>query len=78
MRWDRIEQGWKHITHRVCARWDLLSEAEVRAMNGRREALAQAIIKHYKLPADQVEWQISTWQNSYSDYWLYEEHTSTA
>ena len=36
-------------------------------------ALSQAISEHYHLPNDKAEWQISTWQNAYSDRWLYEE-----
>ncbi len=73
MRWDRIEEGWNHLTQHVCSRWGLLSEPEVLAMDGHREALSQAISEHYHLPNDKAEWQISTWQNAYSDRWLYEE-----
>jgi uncharacterized protein YjbJ (UPF0337 family) len=73
MRWDRIEQGWHQLTHHVCSRWGLLSEPEVQAMNGNREVLASVISQRYGLPSDQAEWQISTWQNAYSDRWLYEE-----
>jgi hypothetical protein len=42
-------------------------------MNGNREVLASVISQRYGLPSDQAEWQISTWQNAYSDRWLYEE-----
>jgi len=73
MRWDRIKQGWHHLTPHICSRWGLLSEPEVQAMDGRREALARAISERYALPPDAAEWQVSAWQNAYSDRWLYEE-----
>ncbi len=73
MRWDHIKPGWSRLTHHVRSRWNRLSEHEVQAIDGEREALAKAIAERYGLDEKQTDWEISAWQNAYSDRWLYED-----
>jgi len=71
MRWDRIQESWDHIGEQVLARWHLLDAAEVQAIGGNRDLLLDKICEHYQLPRQTAEWQISAWQNAYTDRWLY-------
>jgi len=71
MRWDRIQEGWDHIGEQVRARWNLLNAAEVQAIGGDRDSLLAKICERYQLSRQAAEWQISAWQNAYSDRWLY-------
>jgi len=71
MRWTRIQEGWDRIGEQVHARWNLLDAADVQAIDGDRDSLLQTICERYELPRDKADWQISTWQNAYSDRWLY-------
>lgn len=71
MRWDRIREGWDDIGEQVRARWQLLDAAEVQAIGGDRDSLLAVICERYQLPRQTVEWQISAWQNAYTDRWLY-------
>lgn len=71
MRWDRIQEGWDLIGEQVRTRWQLLDAAEVQAIDGDRDSLLAKICERYQLPRQTAEWQISTWQNAYSDRWLY-------
>lgn len=71
MRWDRIQEGWDRIGEQVRTRWQLLNDAEVQAIGGDRDSLLSKICERYQLPRQAAEWQISAWQNAYTDRWLY-------
>jgi len=71
MHWTRIQEGWDHIGAQVSARWTRLNSADVQSIDGDRDSLVEVICKRYELPRDAADWQISIWQNAYSDRWLY-------
>jgi hypothetical protein len=71
MRWTRIQEGWDRIDEQVRARWKLLDAADVQAIQGDRDSLLDKICARYALPRDAADWQVSAWQNAYSDRWLY-------
>ena len=71
MRWTRIQEGWDHIGEQVRARWGLLNAADVAAIDGDRDSLLDTLCECYALSRDAADWQISAWQNAYSDRWLY-------
>jgi hypothetical protein len=71
MQWTRIQEGWNRIGAEVSARWTRLNASDVQTIDGDRDSLIETICKRYELPRDAVDWQISVWQNAYSDRWLY-------
>ena len=71
MRWDRIQEGWEHIGEQVRARWQRLDSTEVQAIGGDRDSLLASICERYHQPRQTAEWQVSAWQNAYTDRWLY-------
>lgn len=71
MRWSRIQEVWDRIDEQVRARWELLSAAEVQAIGGDRDSLLDTLCERYELPRDKANWQVSIWQNGYTDSWLY-------
>lgn len=71
MRWHQIQQVWDRIDEQVRARWDRLSQADVRAIDGDRDSLLGTLCERYEMPLDTADWQVSIWQNGYTDHWLY-------
>ena len=43
----------------------------VPAIDGDRDTLLARICDRYQLPRQAAEWQVSAWQNAYTDRWLY-------
>lgn len=71
MRWSHIQEVWHRIDDQVCSRWDLLSSADVQAIDGDRDTLLDTLCERYELPREKANWQVSIWQNGYTDRWLY-------
>ena len=72
MRWNRIQESWQQLGEHVLARWRMLEESDLEAIDGDRESLLQLICRRYQMPRTAADWQITAWQNAYSDRWLYE------
>lgn len=72
MQWTRIQQGWQHLGDKVRSRWSLLDTVDVQAIGGDRDTLLDTLCERYELPRNTAEWQITAWQNAYSDRWLYD------
>jgi hypothetical protein len=72
VQWNRIQEGWEHLAIRVRARWDRLDPQDVSAIDGDRDSLLDRLCERYEMPRKDAEWQVSAWQNAYSDRWLYD------
>jgi uncharacterized protein YjbJ (UPF0337 family) len=62
MKWDRIEADWKQFVGTAKARWDKLTEDQLRAIAGQREQLAGSIQKAYGITLEASRRQIDQWQ----------------
>ena len=47
MDWDRIEKNWQQVKQKIKEKWERLSDADLDAINGRRERLEDKIHEHY-------------------------------
>jgi uncharacterized protein YjbJ (UPF0337 family) len=63
MNWERIEHNWKDFTDSARKQWVRLSSAQIDAVAGKREALANSIRDAYGLGSGEADSQITTWQN---------------
>lgn len=66
MDWDRISANWSHWRDRVRDRWSRLTEVELTAIAGRREALMARIQEVYGLPFEEVDRQLKNWERNLS------------
>ena len=73
MRWTRIQEGWDHLGAKVRSRWSLLDAADIETIGGDRDTLLDTLCERYEMPRKAAEWQITAWQNAYSDRWLYDK-----
>lgn len=78
MRWDRIQEGWSQLGKQVRTRWGRLNASDLQTIGGDRDSLLDTLCARYELPRKAAEWQITAWQNAYSDRWLYDSHDDPA
>lgn len=64
MDWDRICRNWTHWKGRVRERWGKLTDDELTAIGGRRDALVGGIRKAYGLSRDAAERQLRNWERT--------------
>lgn len=62
MNWDRIEGNWKQFRGGVKQQWGKLTDDHLDAIDGRRELLAGKIQEAYGTTKEEVEKQLSAWQ----------------
>jgi uncharacterized protein YjbJ (UPF0337 family) len=63
MDWDRIERNWAHFIATARARWEKLTDDQLRAIAGRREELAGSIKEAYGITVEASRRQIDQWQS---------------
>lgn len=63
MNWDRIEGDWKQLKGNVKVQWGKLTDNQLDVIAGKRDQLAGKIQETYGLSKDEVEKQLSEWQN---------------
>ena len=61
MDWDRIEKNWQQVKQKIKAKWERLSDADLDAINGRRERLEDKIHEHYGFASDHVRKEVDDW-----------------
>ena len=54
MEWDAIKANWKRISPSAQSRWPDLTEAILEAVGGDRKALNDALVKAYRVTADEA------------------------
>lgn len=64
MNWDRIEVNWKHYKGNARRHWVRLTDAELDAIAGDRERLAEKIRELYGLTREIAEKQLASWQGA--------------
>ena len=64
MNWDRIEGNWKQFKGSARSRWGKLTDHQLDAIAGKREALAGKIQEAYGVSKQKVEDQIAKWAKS--------------
>ncbi|HZM34637.1 MAG TPA: general stress protein CsbD [Burkholderiales bacterium] len=62
MDWSNIESGWKAYKANAKQRWSKLSDDQVDATMGKREALSSRVQEAYSVSKEEAERQISAWQ----------------
>ena len=61
MDWDRIEKNWQQVKQKIKEKWERLSDADLAAINGRRERLEDKIHEHYGFAFDHVHKEVDDW-----------------
>jgi hypothetical protein len=73
MRWNQIQRSWLHLRPMAKRHWLELTEAQLDAINGNRELLAEILQMNYGLPRDAADRQIDDWCLTFGDD---EEHAT--
>ena len=60
MNWDQIEGNFKQFTGKVKEKFGLLTDDEIMATRGRRDALSGRIQERYGYEADRAEKELDT------------------
>jgi uncharacterized protein YjbJ (UPF0337 family) len=61
MDWDRIEKNWQQVKQKIKEKWERLSNADLDAINGRRERLEDKIHERYGFASDHVRKEVDDW-----------------
>jgi uncharacterized protein YjbJ (UPF0337 family) len=61
---DGIEAKWDQMKGSVRKQWGKLTDDDLQYVQGQREKLIGKLMDRYKLTRDQVEQQLSTWQQT--------------
>ena len=67
MNWDQIEGNWKQLKGNVKQQWGKLTDDQLDLIAGKRDHLAGKIQEIYGITKDDVEKQLSDWQNMQKD-----------
>jgi uncharacterized protein YjbJ (UPF0337 family) len=64
MDWNRVEGNWKQVKGNVKKQWGKLTDADLTAIDGRREELEGRIQERYGYTKDRVRKEIEDWVRS--------------
>ena len=67
MAWDRIEGSWKEFTGKVKEQWGKLTDDDLTTVAGKRDQLAGKIQEAYGFSKEEVDKQLSAWQDKQKD-----------
>jgi uncharacterized protein YjbJ (UPF0337 family) len=59
--WNRVQGSWKQLEGKVKAKWGMLTDDDLTAINGRREELEGKIQQRYGIAKDQARKQVDEW-----------------
>jgi uncharacterized protein YjbJ (UPF0337 family) len=62
--WDRMSANWAHWRGRVHERWSRLTDADLMAIAGNRDRLADRIRESYGLTPAEAQRQLTTWERN--------------
>ena len=76
MDWDQVQVNWNHSKVSIKRQWSALSDSQLDAIAGHRDGLAERIQQSYGWTTDEVEKQISNWQQQQNtnDYPIKNKH----
>lgn len=63
MNWNQIEGNWKQLKGNVKQQWGKLTDDQIDVIAGKREQLAGKIQEVYGKAQDEVEKELTDWQN---------------
>ncbi len=63
MDWVRIEGDWDRLKGSVKRQWDKLTDEQLDAIAGKRDALSGRIQETYGITKETTERQVSAWQS---------------
>jgi uncharacterized protein YjbJ (UPF0337 family) len=66
MNWDTVKGDWKQFKGKVKEQWGKLTDDELSRIDGRRDQLAGAIQKRYGMEKEEVEKQLSAFEQTCS------------
>lgn len=67
MNWDQIEGNWKELKGSIQQQWAKLTDEDLDAMDGKREALSGKIQHSYGIEKEEAEQQLDDWQSTRND-----------
>ncbi len=73
MNWDQIQGNWKQAIGKAKEQWGLLTDDDLKVVDGRRDQLAGKIQERYGGALNDIEKQIAEWQRKASDSWFTSE-----
>ena len=66
MDWNQLEGNWRQVRGNVKKQWGKLTDDDLTAIDGRREALEGRIQERYGYTKDRVRKEIEEWQRSFA------------
>src|SRR6476619_4236562 len=66
MDWNQVEGNWKQVKGNVKRQWGKLTDDDLTAIDGRREALEGRIQERYGYTKDRVRKEREEWQRSFA------------
>ena len=66
MDWNQVEGNWRQVRGDVKRQWGKLTDDDLTAIDGRREALEGRIQERYGYTKDRVRKEIEEWQRSFA------------
>ena len=66
MDWNQVEGNWKQVRGNVKKQWGKLTDDDLTAIDGRREALEGRIHERYGYTKGRVRNEIEEWQRSFA------------
>jgi len=67
MNWDRMENDWQQVKHKVKAQWNKLTDHHLEKISGKREHLVANVQECYGVQKAEAESQVKDWENSGHD-----------
>jgi uncharacterized protein YjbJ (UPF0337 family) len=64
MKWDEIENGWKHSLVAARRRWTRLTDADWQTVGGKRDQLVARIQERYGVSKPDAEQQTNDWSRA--------------
>lgn len=57
MNWQQVKTNWNDVREQVHSKWNRLTDADLKAIGGKREELIKRIQKRYSLDSSAAEQQ---------------------
>jgi uncharacterized protein YjbJ (UPF0337 family) len=70
MDWNRLEGNWKQLSGRAKQQWGKLTDDDIKASAGRRDALVGKVQERYGMSRDDAQKQVDDWARRADDSWI--------
>jgi len=67
MTWVIVESAWVEARGRMKEHWDTLTDDDLDAIGGRRDALVTRLQGNLRVPPDEAERQVAEWESRNKD-----------